>query len=291
MPPAPAAKRKRDRCVDAIEDNKSPIEPAAGPSKRPAIQPIVISDSGDEEESETDEASRLEQIRKYKVSLCSRLQVDDLQEALERLGNAGKGKGMKRANVGEGEENVKVEGCGTSIKVEQEQRNVRAIDTGHIHTTQTAQTQLPITQALARLSVDPESANVKHDQAQDQRLDITLDEKPNVNAIAGPSSAAEQQPSAHKEDSEGEEDSEKEQRNMLWEIEMHQVSALNHPTSSAYARQKAIERLKRGIEDKGKGKGKKRAKVEHPESSVKIETGRKEEVEGGQAIDLTEDSD
>lgn len=128
MPPPQAAKRKRDKHVDALKEKKSPIEPVAGPSRRSAPQTIVIGDSDDEEESETDEASRLEQIRKYKVSLvlCRRSLVDDLQAALERLENAGKGKGKNIINPGEGERSVKVEGSGTSVKVEQEQRNVRA---------------------------------------------------------------------------------------------------------------------------------------------------------------------
>lgn len=131
--------------------------------------------------------------------------------------------------------------------------DVEGIDTGHHNTTQTP---LPVTQALARLSVNPESANVEQGQVQNRNFDTSLDEKPDINALAEPSPAAGPQRATHDKELDSEEDSEREQDNLLWEIRMHQVSRLCHPTLSAHERQKAIERLQRVIEEKGKGKGK-----------------------------------
>lgn len=144
--------------------------------------------------------------------------------------------------------------------------DVEVIDTGHKNTTQTP---LPVTQALARLSVNPESANVEQGQVQNRNFDTSLDEKPDINALAEPSPAAGPQLATHEKELDSEEDSEREQDNLLWEIRMHQVGRLGRPTLSANHRQKAIERLQRVIEErgKGKGKGKKRAKIDLIENS------------------------
>ena len=146
-------------------------------------------------------------------------------------------------------------------------------DTGPTHA---VQDPVLVGQALTRLSVDPEFAKPHQGQA-----DNTEDAKPEINAVAGPSSGVVPLP-AHGEDSDGED------RDMWSKIEMHQASLTSLFTLPADDRQKEIERIQRAIKDKGKGK--KRAKIERG-ASVKIENVRKENVVGGQPIDLTDDSE
>jgi hypothetical protein len=158
--------------------------------------------------------------------------------------------------------------------------------------TRAVRNPVTIGQALARLSVDPGHAKTDQSRGHVPRLDDTSEEtKPKINAVAGPSSMTEPRLPTHIEDSDADDQENlgKEKRDMLWEIEMHQASRTIFPTTPADSFQKAIERLQRGIKDKGKGK--KRAKLERG-ASVKVEEGQRNVRAGGdEPIDLSIDSD
>jgi hypothetical protein len=62
---------------------------------------------------------------------------------------------------------------------------------------------------------------------QNERFDITEDNKPNINAVAGPSTVAVPQLPTQDDDSDGEEDSAKEERETWRKIEMYQASLTN----------------------------------------------------------------
>ena len=78
----------------------------------------------------------------------------------------------------------------------------------------------PVTQSLARLSVGPEAAIV----LENRNSDTTGDQKPNINAMAEPSSSARPPKTNEPEDSGDEEGPGKDEAVMLWEIEMHKAS-------------------------------------------------------------------
>lgn len=309
QPPTSSTRRKRVLEVKGKEDGKLDIPAAggAGPGGRkleadqdnqgidqplhaPSATWKVYNDTHDQVSAirATASSTRSKRVREVKW-------MEDRIPNIQAAGEAGPGSKKLKAGQDQQGTSQPLSGPSATIKVDNDAKDqkfdIRAIarlraHAGSVNGPQTHQSRVqPATQISTaprpdQITQDPLSVGpvYKHVQIRYGRRGFTEDPEPKVNAAAGPSfNAAPRLPTRGK-DSVGEENSEREEEDMWWEIEMHQASHLNLSMSPADDWQRAIERLQRGIKDKGKEK--KRAKLGR-EASVKVEDVRRKKVGDG----------
>ena len=318
QPPTSSTRRRRVLEVKGKEDRKLDIHAAGGagpgwrkleanqdnqgidqPLHEPSATWKVYNDTHDQVSAirATASSTRSKRVREVKG-------MEDRIPDIQAAGGAGPGAKKLKAGQDKRDTSQPLSGPSATIKVDNDAKDqefdIRAnaglrAHAGPVNGPQPHQSHVqpaPDTIAPAPIQIShvplSEGPVYKHVRVRYGRRGFSEDTEPKVNAAAGPSSHATPCLPTRDKDSVGEGDSEREEEDMWWEIKMHQVSHLNLSTSPADNWQRAIERLQRGIKDKGKEK--KRAKL-GMEASVKVEDVRRRKVGDGQPIDLTEDSD